>query len=589
LGYSLLGISVFGVFVSSYLIYNSINSDNVDPVRIISLMLVILVALLVIFIFLGRSDLWGFLDFATGRKHKMPKLRKRIITAFSIGAAVPTIIVAIFSTYFFNFGIQAWFDEKISKVLDESITVGESYVAEHILQLKETSISVAEDLNEMYYDLIHNTELFNKVLNAQADMRSLDEAIVFEKSTGTILAQTALSFSLAFTTLQSHILEKADKGEVVYIDSDPTKIRILVKLGEYQDTYLLIGRLIDSKIINHINKSNGAAEEYLRAKNQIFGLQIKFAMVFCLLALILLIAAIIWGRSFASRIVSPIRELVIAAEKVKNGDLDVQVPENHLRKDELRVLSSAFNRMVKQIDRQKKELIIAQRALAWSDVARKVAHEIKNPLTPIQLSAELLKKKFEAQSHDPENFAKYIQNILSHSNDIKKIVAEFVEFARLPLPDFSSYEVVSMINDLLESRKLISPNINYQFNSSQKEYFLSCDIGQINQALVNLLKNSEESFDKSITQPRISVGFGVDQDLVIITVLDNGHGFSDLIMESAKEAYITTKSEGTGLGLSIVEKIVKDHFGSMELFNGKEGGAGVRLIFNARELNFKLK
>ena len=129
--------------------------------------------------------------------------------------------------------------------------------------------------------------------------------------------------------------------------------------------------------------------------------------------------ATIWGRAFAERIVKPIRELVIAAEKVKGGDLSVQVPLVGLKKDEIKVLSSSFNRMVSQIDRQQKDLVVAQRSLAWSDVARRVAHEIKNPLTPIQLSAERLLKKYKCEVSDQESFEKYLNNILRHSNDIK--------------------------------------------------------------------------------------------------------------------------------------------------------------------------
>lgn len=517
------------------------------------------------------------------------KLKKRIVIAFSIGAALPTLIVAIFSTYFFNFGIEAWFDKKISKVLDQSIIVGESYIAEHILQLKETAISVADDLSSMYYDLVHNPELFTKVINAQAELRSFDEAIVFQKRNNTILAQTAFSFSLAFTTIPVHLIERAKKGEIVKVDSDPSKIRILIKIREYDDTYLLIGRLVDAKIIDHISKTNGAAQEYNNLKDQIMSMQIKFTVIFILLSLILLITAIIWGKNFAEKIVRPIRELVIAAEKVKNGDLSVQVPVENLKKDEIKVLSSAFNRMVNQIDCQQKDLLIAQRALAWSDVARRVAHEIKNPLTPIQLSAERLLKKFAHEVSDSESFTKYSRNILRHSDDIRKIVSEFVEFARLPAPSFSKCEIYSLINDLVESRKLINETVRYSFTSNVKNYEFICDISQINRALVNLMLNSEEAFDNAQKNKEIKVFLLVDEKFVEIAVEDNGPGFSEKMLQSAKKAYITTKSKGMGLGLSIVDKIVTDHYGKLIISNNLTGGAKITLTINTFLLKNKLK
>ena len=184
----------------------------------------------------------------------------------------------------------------------------------------------------MYYDLIHSPDLFLKVINAQAELRSFDEAIVFQRNSNTILAQTSLSFSLAFMTIPAHLIDRANKGEVVQVDSDPSKIRILIKIKDYNDTYLLIGRLVDTKIIDHIDKTKGAVAEYEKLKNQIVAMQIKFSMVFILLSVVLLVASIIWGRRFAERIVRPIKELVIAAEKVKNGDFSVQVPIEGLKK-----------------------------------------------------------------------------------------------------------------------------------------------------------------------------------------------------------------------------------------------------------------
>lgn len=587
--YTIIAAAVIFLLINSFFVYLEFQYSEVDPVSVIGLMLIILVGSLLFVILLLNNPVSSLFSFIKRTRKRAYKLRKRIIIAFSFGAAVPTIIVAVFSTYFFNFGVQSWFDDKVSRVLEQSIIVGESYINEHIMQLKETAISISDDYDDLYYKLVYNPELFQEILTGQAEMRTLDEAIIFKKDTNTILAQTALSFSLSFLAIPSYVFDKASKGEVVQISSDPTKLRILIKLRNYNDTYLLIGRLIDEKIIDHINRANGTAQEYFRLKGHIFDLQVKFAMIFILLAIILLLAAIIWGRHFAEQLVKPIRELVIAAEKVKNGDLTAQVPEGGLKKDEIKILSLAFNRMVKQIDRQQRDLLIAQRALAWSDVARKVAHEIKNPLTPIHLGAERLLKKFKNQVQDPDSFEKYINNILKNSNEIRMIVSEFVNFARLPSPDFSKHEIVSIINQLVDERRLINDKILYQVFSNVKLFELVCDGTQLNRVLVNLLQNAEHALENISYQRRITVHIMLDGDFIAISVLDNGLGFSPHVLENATKAYFTTKAKGTGLGLAIVDRIVQDHLGTLNIFNREEGGGCVKLTFNAKELRVKLK
>ena len=581
------GIAILAFLL--FLIYRELKLTVPDPVSVIGLMLTSLGLFLLIGIFFINNFVSNIFTFIKSGKRRVSKLRKRIIIAFSLGAAVPTLIVAVFSTYFFNFGIQSWFDSKITAVLDQSVIVAESYISEHTLQMRATALSIANDLNDMYYKLIHSPELFNQLLNGQAEMRSLDEAIVFQKSTNTILAQTSLSFSLSFATIPAHIIERADRGEIISISSDPTRIRVLIKLKDYNNTYLLIGRAVDPQIIDHINKTDGAAAEYYSLKNQIVSMQIKFSMIFILVAMILLISAIIWGRSFAERIVKPIRELVIAAEKVKNGDLTVQVPENNLRKDEIKVLSNAFNRMVKQIDRQQKDLLVAQRALAWSDVARRVAHEIKNPLTPIQLSAEILIKRYKQDVSDQTGFEKYVKNIIRHSNDIKNIVSEFVNFARMPAPTFANCDIVSLVSDLVESRKLINYKIYYSFKSNINNFDLVCDVSQINQVMVNLMQNAEEALIQPNSDSKIDVEINVQGELLFILVSDNGPGFSKEILGTATEAYVTTKKDGTGLGLAIVQRIIHDHFGEITIFNNQSGGATIKLMLNTNLLKNKLK
>lgn len=579
-------IAVILAFITYYVVAEGLRAGNPDPNQAITLILGNLIIFLTVGVLLTRKFFGNLFDKKTNIDNC--KLQNRIIAAFSLVAAVPTIIVSVFSAYFFNFGIQSWFDKKISTVLEQSVIVAESYISEHTLRLQDAALSISDDLNEMYYNLVHNPPLFSEALNAEIEMRSLDEAVVFQ-TPNTILAQTSLSFSLSFMAIPPDLIEKANQGEIVQIKSDPTKIIMIVRLKERDGIYLLISQLIDSNIINHVDSTNGAAQEYYRLKNRIFEMQITFSIVFIFIALLLLLAAINWGAIFALQIVNPIKKLVAATEKAKNGDLTVQVPELDLNDDEIAILSVAFNRMIKQINCQQKDLVVAQRALAWSDVARRVAHEIKNPLTPIRLSAERLLKKFAGQVEDQAAFNKYLHTIIRHADDITNIVVEFVNFAKLPAPNFVNCELTLLINDMVESRKLLHDKISYSVTADPLQINFIGDITQINQVMINILKNAEESPGHSNLKLKIAVSITKVNELVTIIIADNGPGFPLSTISRATEAYVTTKIKGTGLGLAIVKKIVQEHFGTLQITNRPAGGAVITIIFNLDELRLKLK
>lgn len=585
-----IGILVAIAIIFSYFTYYTISigtkNGAVNSSKVIWFLLIDLIIFLILGILLTRKFFQSF--FFKNSDQNTSKLQNRIVVAFSLAAAIPTIIVSISSAYFLNLSIQAWFDRKISVVLDQSIMVADSYIAEHKLQLRETALAVAEDLSDMYYDLIHNPALFTKTLNTEAEMRSLDEAIVLNKSTNTIIANSYLSFSLSFATIPAHLIKKADSCEPVEVKSDPTKIRMLIKLKEYNDVYLLVGRLIDNKIIDHIDATNGAAAEYHRLKNQIGNIQIKFSIIFIFIALLLLLIAISFGVIVTAKIVNPIKKLVIATDKVKSGDLTVQVPENEVDKDEIGTLYAAFNRMIKQLSRQQRDLVIAQRALAWSDVAKKVAHEIKNPLTPILLASERLLKKFSPEIKERAEFENYLKMIIRHTNDIKNIVSEFVLFARLPAPKFTNCDLIYVINNIVEARKLLNDNISYSFETNIDQFDFTCDTTQINQVMINLLKNAEESLEGS-NQAAIKVNVNASEQFINIAVIDNGRGFPPELIGKATESYVTTRSKGMGVGLAIVKRIVEEHCGVLDIANRETGGAVIDIRFNLEELKLKVK
>jgi two-component system nitrogen regulation sensor histidine kinase NtrY len=233
------------------------------------------------------------------------------------------------------------------------------------------------------------------------------------------------------------------------------------------------------------------------------------------------------------------------------------------------------------------ELLSAQRKAAWADVARRVAHEIKNPLTPIQLSAERLRRKYASLiKEDNDSFETYIDTIIRQVNHIGRMANEFSAFARMPNPEMSQENMVSLCNEAVFFQQAAHSDINIQFITKEKELLFLCDASQINQVLTNLLQNAIDSLENSREKsdgtsfaPMVKVILEKKEKVFNIIVEDNGEGFPLQGRDQLTEPYVTRKVKGTGLGLAIVKKIVEDHKGSIALEDREGGGARVRLVF----------
>lgn len=533
--------------------------------------------------------------------HNRLKLKKKFIYIFSLVSILPTFVVVVFSIYLFHQNVQAWFNNKITNLLEQSSHIAEVYNKEHVMQLKETAVGISDDMEYRYKDFIYDSQSLTKVLEGEAEFRSLDEAIIFQKHTNHILAQSALSFSISFTKLPHFFIEKADQGELVEIRTDPNRIRILTKLRGYDDIYLLIGRLIDHKVIKYIDQTNGTVKEYMTLKDNINALQYQLSLAFILFSSVIILIAIYAGYKFASSIVSRLQQLVHTTDEVAKGNLTLRIKKDK-SEDEISYLSNAFGSMIVHLDHQNRDLAIAQRAQAWSDIARKVAHEIKNPLTPINLSTEMLARKFGKEVSDPEKLYSYTKTILRHTEDIRKIVSDFVNFARMPTPCFKKEEIISIIDNTVLSRKDIFQNIKYKFKYSIKTLFCVCDATQINQVMLNVLKNAEEALTEHNTKdPEIITTLNVEYkelniEKITLSISDNGPGFDEKYIEQITAAYFTTRRNGTGLGLAIVKKIIEDHCGTLTILNNKDYepsnkkvGGVVVITLNYKELNSMCK
>jgi two-component system nitrogen regulation sensor histidine kinase NtrY len=242
-----------------------------------------------------------------------------------------------------------------------------------------------------------------------------------------------------------------------------------------------------------------------------------------------------------------------------------------------------------------------QRTAAWADVARRIAHEIKNPLTPIQLSAERLRRKYSKSlaEGDPV-FEQCTETIIRQVGDLRRMVDEFSSFARMPKPVFREENLTEIVRQALFLQEVGAPNIKFKMKAPSAPIMLKCDSRQLSQAMTNILKNAVESIiERSAGGTQKANGKTIGHiDIVVekkgpradISVRDDGLGFPPDIMEKLVEPYVTTRKKGTGLGLAIVRKIMEDHYGQVRLARREKGrGARVTLCFDLDALAKKSK
>lgn len=641
------------------------------------------------------------------------RLHVRIISVFTLLAVAPALLVAMFAAVFFYFGVEAWFSKHVRTSLNESLEVAQAYLEEHKQVLRADALAMANDLNRQSSLLSTDPVRFAEVVSSQAYLRNLTEVIVFDGS-GKILARSGLTFALTFEPITDEMRQHAQKGDVVLIVSDnDDRVRALLRLDNFVDTYLFVGRPVEPAVLAHMATTQSAVNEYKQLEGKRFGLQVTISLIFIVVALLLLLAAVWFGLNFATRLVRPISDLISATDRVRGGDLSARVIEgDKVSDDELDILSRAFNRMTSQLEGQRTELVeanrqldfrrrfteavlsgvsagiigldpefrinlmnapaidffhiespenlydkyiaalspeiedvlkampagaklsdgqveirrtglpartllvrvsselagaevrgyvvtfddvtdlvSAQRKAAWADVARRIAHEIKNPLTPIQLSAERLRRKYTKEIvTDPEVFTTCTDTIIRHVDDIGRMVDEFSAFARMPVPVFKEHELRDLCRQTQFLQGTSRGDIRYTQLYPDLPCLVECDGRQIAQALTNLLKNAAEAIDARPLptsgiplQGEIKLTLTTADGKVNLSVADNGKGLPIEDRHNLTEPYVTTRAKGTGLGLAIVKKIMEDHHGELVLSDRPGGGAIVSLIWPIRQ------
>ena len=624
------------------------------------------------------------------------RLHMRLTFVFAVVALIPTILVAVFAVVTVNFGLEGWFSDRVRSVVGSSLSAAEAYEQEHRQDLIADAEALARELNlfkqSMFF--LEDSQMRPILTQAQAAIqRGLKEAYLINGA-GELMTRGERSYLFDFEQPGAEEIQRARAGETVLIqDWDNNEFRALVHLDAFADRYLYISRTVDGSILSLLDGTRETVALYHQLESERGRLLFEFGLLYLGFAMILILAAVWLGLWFAERLSRPVGRLAEAAERVGEGDLDVQVREEE-GDDEIASLGRSFNRMTRQLKGQRDalvdshsqterrrrlfdsvlsnvtagviglgsdgridfanraaerlldlgagvsgdlplsvvvpefgplfdrliesglsaaqeevrltrrgklesllvrlserrnedgglegyvvafddvtDLVSAQRMAAWGDVARRIAHEIKNPLTPIALSAERIKRKFRPQVTEPEDLDQYTDVIVRQTNDLRRIVDEFSKFARMPEPDRRENDLTALLRDAILLQESGQPGVTFRRDLPEAAMVLDLDATMISQALTNLIKNAGEAIESlqekgppADLRPEIRIALCEEQDSAVIRIADNGIG---LPPDRARlfEPYVTTREKGTGLGLPIVKKIIEEHGGTLALLD----------------------
>ena len=496
----------------------------------------------------------------------------KYISLFTLITFIPSFLIAIFSLFIFNYGLQNFFNTQISNAVNNSYSVAKIYLDQKEKIVESDSFLMSVGLNRASSLFYSYPKKFKNIVRSEKLLRRVDDIYLIDSSLNIILSDTDDIDN--FTKPSEEEINEASKGLPVSINNGvENKTSALIKLSSLIDTYLYISRNIEPQIIKYLKETKQAVNFYYEVENKKLDIKITFAIIYILVVGLLLFVSTIIAITFADKLTKPIISLINASENISRGILDTKVPESNVD-EEFLVLNKNFNNMIERLKRQQDKLLIAERYSAWESVARKLAHEIKNPLTPIQLSIDRLQEKFYTKiSEGKDEFKNYLNTINRQIKDIESLVNEFSSFARMPNPIFKIIEVSSFIDRAINFYRMSSLN-EILLKDLKKRLNVKGDEEQLYRAFINLIKNSEDSIkekrDKnSKFKGKISVEIHDNNDYIFITLIDNGTGIKDTA--KIMTPYYTTKKDGTGLGLPIVSKIINEHFGDIAITNNNPG------------------
>jgi two-component system nitrogen regulation sensor histidine kinase NtrY len=667
--------------------------DLLPTMQVSALLMATLVPAMMLLVLIGRRLALRRAAGSTARLHV------RLVFFFSMVAAVPTLLVAGFAAFLFQFGVDFWFSDESRGLMENANALAKNYYDANQRGVEQNTITMATDMRDILARVPINDPDFPDFYAYQAQAREISESAVLQRMPdGSFRTAAALNLTkdnspLAFSRAA---LPRLDRGELAVVVGSPERIEALVPIDAQSGVYLYNARTTEETMFNSWSRAQSIVTAYDRLTGSARTLQLRFNIALVAVSLLLVSLAIWFGLRFADRQVMPLTDLVGAARKVGQGNFALRL-EGRTGADEIGLLNRAFNRMTAQLEKQTQALVSAnrqiddrrafteavlesvtagvvsvdpqarvtlmnssaqallapplapaltgqsladlspeiariiaegkeravvthakgaeiltlavkvapgksghvitfeditrqlldQRQAAWSDVARRIAHEIKNPLTPIQLATERLKRRYRKQVTDEDRdlFDDLTNTIVRQVGDLRTMVDEFSSFARLPKPVFRDEDALDLVRQAVFLQEVAHAGIAFSVDSAQlTDREVRCDRHQFGQAMTNVLKNAVEAVEARAADAKgayagtITVSVSDAGDAILVTIEDNGIGLP-ANPERLTQPYVTTREKGTGLGLAIVNKIVDEHGGDMSFASVPSGGTRVSLRF----------
>ena len=570
-----LCILTFLAFINAKILFFS----NIN-LQLLLIFDVILLILLLLIVFKKSSNLYLLIK----NRKVGSKTSLRYISLFALFTLIPSFLIAIFSLFIFNFGLQNFFNTQITKAVNSSYDVAKSYLEQNKKIVESDVFLMSVGLNRASNLFYSSPEGFKNIARSEKLLRRVDDIFLIDSSANIIFSDT--DDDKNFIKPSDEEINNAIEGFPVLISNNiQDKTSAMIKLNNLIDTYLLISRNVDSEIIKYLNETEQAVNFYYAVENKQLGIKITFVMIYILVVALLLFVSTIIAIAFADRLTKPIINLIKASEDISKGILDSRVPESETDK-EFAILNKNFNNMIKRLKKQQDKLLLAERYSAWESVARKLAHEIKNPLTPIQLSIDRLQDRFYKKINEGQDeFKKYLSTINRQIEYIKNLVNEFSSFARMPSPFFKKIEIDIIIKRALDLYKMSSKTEFNLYSNIKKKKFINGDEEQLYRVFINLIKNSEEAIaekkvENKLFKGKINIEIQENRAYIVTSLIDNGSGIKNV--DKIMTPYFTTKKDGTGLGLPIVNKIINEHNGELIISNNNPG---VKVLISLPKIN----
>ncbi len=567
-----LGFVTFLTFIDKSFI--QLNEDNLQILLFFNIILLLIFFLLI------------FIDVKNSIKNNINVrgsiANRKYIISFALFTLIPSLLIAIFSLFIFSFALEKYFDKKITTAVNNSYEIAKNYVDEKKNKIESEIILIAFDLNKYSKLLKNEPKKYQAILNTQRLLRDIDQLHLIDSDGNLIIS----AINSPYKKIEDRAIKMVinDDRPLKIINTYEKKSAAVIKLTNYENTYLYVVKFLDKNISNYLIESEEAINFYYTVENQSFGIRVSFAIIYIALVTLLLFLSITIAIRFSSRFFVSINNLITASEKIGKGNLETKVPE--LKTDrEMELLNKNFNLMTERLRNQQEKLLTSERHEAWENVARKLAHEIKNPLTPIQLTIDNLKTKYleNIDENKKNNYMQNLQTILKQIKQIENLVNEFSDFARMPKPLMKKNNLNKVIQENINLINKLDGTININLiNHLSKEVILNFDYEQFNRVFFNLIKNSLESIQEKAKKAnkinkKINIELRQRRDYITVNLIDTGIGFKDKQAKELIRPYYTTKQKGTGLGLSIVDKIISDHNGSIKFLNHKNG-AKIQII-----------